>query len=174
MPKTRSGEKISLQRIIRQSFQISGSMTSRNGIGEPKEVEFQERKQRHWGSNTAKKSSNREDRKSEYSEVKVRVMAVLTKPVWRWWGWRSDQSRVNGRQSDARQLWTTLETPPWAERGTGAASRGGEWDTENDHHHQRSGQKRLCCCRLLSFWEFWSEALGEGYRLLNWEVIKGY
>lgn len=49
MPKTRSGEKISLQRIIRQSFQISRSMTSRNGIGEFKEVEFQERKQRHWG-----------------------------------------------------------------------------------------------------------------------------
>lgn len=49
MPKTRSREKISLQRIIRQSFQISRSMTSRDGIRELKEVEFQERKERHWG-----------------------------------------------------------------------------------------------------------------------------
>lgn len=49
MPKTSSGEKVSLQRIIRQRFQISRTMTSRNGIGELKEVEFQERKQRQWG-----------------------------------------------------------------------------------------------------------------------------
>ena len=39
-PRTQPSEKISLQRIIRQRFQISRSMTNRNGVRGAKGVEL--------------------------------------------------------------------------------------------------------------------------------------